>query len=133
MTKQEIFDFVAKFLIKQNQRSVENSQCLYRGPGDLKCAVGCLMTDEEYDKNYEGLDVGSLISRDYLPARLKSECVLLVSLQTAHDRAYDFQTDFKPNMEKVARLYELSMEVFNQSSPVSIMGDDRFSPSNWGV
>jgi hypothetical protein len=47
-TKQDIFNQVARHLITQNHRSVdEKGYCKYRS-GNLKCAAGCLISDEEY-------------------------------------------------------------------------------------
>ena len=53
MTKQEIFDKVAVHLVAQNERSWDYNTCLYRGPNGLKCAVGCLIPDNEYTPEME--------------------------------------------------------------------------------
>lgn len=64
MNKFTLFVKVANHLIKQGQRSrivTENDngqQCLYRGPNNMMCAAGCLIEDQYYDKNYEGVSVG---------------------------------------------------------------------------
>lgn len=55
MTPQEIFDTVVTHLSKQGKRSVNiEGDCLYRGPGGLSCAVGCLIPDSEYVHEMEG-------------------------------------------------------------------------------
>lgn len=59
LTEQEIFDKVASHLLKQGRQSVGGSQCLYRGPDDLKCAVGALIDDKWYDPDVEGCGVWS--------------------------------------------------------------------------
>ena len=48
---QELFDKIATHLLTQGARS-ENSlgKCLYRGEFGRKCAVGCLISDEEYEQ-----------------------------------------------------------------------------------
>ena len=65
-TAQQVFDQVATHLLVQNKRSSapadnqdggEEAQgisgvCLYRH-GDLKCAAGCLIADDEYDPRME--------------------------------------------------------------------------------
>lgn len=58
-TRQEIFDIVSAHLLTQNEKSVvvaHNgvSQCKYRGPRGLKCAIGVLIPDEKYDPSWEG-------------------------------------------------------------------------------
>ncbi len=69
LTNQEIFDKVAKHLLAQNKQSRRDtcyttmtSACLYRTPGGLKCAVGCLIDDEHYDQNCEGVSVSKLVA-----------------------------------------------------------------------
>ena len=56
MTLQEIFDKVKVHLLAQGKPAVDwvTSQCRYRAPDGLKCAVGCLITDEAYTPDIEG-------------------------------------------------------------------------------
>ena len=48
-TAQQVFDQVKTHMMAQYAKSVgQNSDvCLYRGPDGLKCAAGCLISDEE--------------------------------------------------------------------------------------
>lgn len=59
MNKQEIFDTVVTHLFTHGKQATENhgEGCVYRTEGGLKCAAGCLITDEFYSKNFEGLNV----------------------------------------------------------------------------
>jgi hypothetical protein len=62
MTPQEIFNKVATHLLKQNCQAREGEhagQCLYYGPNDTKCAVGCLIDKAHYHTGIEG---GSIVS-----------------------------------------------------------------------
>ena len=55
--KQYIFDRVATHLMTQSRKSVDPTSdklCKYRGPDGCMCAIGCLMTDEEYKPAFEG-------------------------------------------------------------------------------
>jgi len=53
-TRQQIFDQVARHLLKQGKRAVSaQGRCKYRTDDGLKCAAGCLISDEEYDSNFE--------------------------------------------------------------------------------
>ena len=60
MDKQEVFDFVFKFLWEQNKPSTKKrhddggESCAYRGANGEMCAVGCLIHDTEYDPGLEG-------------------------------------------------------------------------------
>ena len=54
MNNQETFDIVAEHLMKQGERSVDVNGCAYRGMGDLKCAVGVLISDADYRHSMEG-------------------------------------------------------------------------------
>lgn len=53
MSKQKIFDTVKAHLLQQGQQSEDSEGCKYRGPGDLKCAIGCLIADEHYTPELE--------------------------------------------------------------------------------
>lgn len=50
LTHQSAFDAVLHHLAKQRKRAIYNDDCVYRAPDGTKCAVGCLFTDEEYNK-----------------------------------------------------------------------------------
>ncbi len=61
---QKTFNKVARHLLTQNQKSVDDSgNCLYRfvnEDGDkLRCGVGALIPDRLYDKKMEGVAPGS--------------------------------------------------------------------------
>lgn len=80
-TEQEVFDYVATHLLTQMRRSSVGNDCLYRS-GELKCAAGCLIADDEYNVSYEGLAWGELVMRGVAP---KDHEDLIVCLQSLHD------------------------------------------------
>ena len=92
MDNQSIFDQVARHLLTQKKRSLRrprpaaNLICAYRGDNGLKCAVGCLISDEDYDPSMEGLSVREGAVRDW---RFKRGYTmfgeLLLRLQEVHD------------------------------------------------
>lgn len=47
MKPQEIFDKVSQHMINQNQFAMYGNECQYYTPHGLKCAAGCLLTDDE--------------------------------------------------------------------------------------
>lgn len=118
-TAQEMFSYAVKKTIFQGKKS-RNTEglCLYRGPDDLKCSVGHLLTDEEADKigNISALDLKVMVNEsleksEVMPMRLHPHLDLLIELQKAHDRAEDddFVTDFLTRAAEVARKYNLEM------------------------
>lgn len=59
MTRQEIFNKVARHLLTQGRAAmVDSVACRYRMELEdgcvLKCAVGCLIPDEDYSESMEG-------------------------------------------------------------------------------
>lgn len=80
-TEQEVFDHVARHLLKQGRRSGDERDCLYRH-GDLKCAAGCLIADGEYDKDFENTSWTRLVEREQVPEAHQS---LIQALQNIHD------------------------------------------------
>ena len=84
---QEIFDFVACHLLTQNAKAVEDSgTCLYRH-GDLKCAVGALISDEDYDCSFEMNSIKILNDKKetIFSDIEKSKLEFLMHLQEIHD------------------------------------------------
>jgi hypothetical protein len=101
---QRIYERARDHLLAQGQRSQRipgTGECLYRGPRGLKCAVGCLITDEAFRRMTEtaplGLDVNSSSVyyrsvKEALASSLGVEAPdvddrlhLLVDLQRIHD------------------------------------------------
>lgn len=69
MTNQEMFDRVKTHLLTQMERAgepnpsyvVENGsapfRCFYHAPNGFKCAIGCLIPDEHYNRELEDKSV----------------------------------------------------------------------------
>lgn len=99
-TKQQIFDQVSAHMLEQNKPSKKlepngfSKMCAYRGgeSGELKCAAGCLIADDEYipemdqtgfvDGKQTGSDWSSLIRRDLVT---DAHSVIISELQQVHD------------------------------------------------
>jgi len=117
-TRQEFFDTTMKKLIEQGQPSYnpETESCLYRGPENLKCAIGHWIPDEDYtpkmeDKSVRGAD-------EYCPTigKLTAEFGLdfLEDLQSAHDsptiaglKGNAWVEQFKIECRNITQKYEL--------------------------
>lgn len=92
MTPQEIFEKVSRHLLTQNKRSMlvvpgdsTDHGCAYRGQDGLRCAVGCLITDEVYEEAktsipkseyaFPGLEEFSVVDDCVIDALVKSGVV----------------------------------------------------------
>ena len=93
MTKQETFDTVVAHLRQQNEKSVgpvtiptgevKQGMNRYRGLGGLKCAVGCLIPDDEYRQYFEDMDLDNIIHE--CKSLKRHDRSLLKRLSTVHD------------------------------------------------
>jgi hypothetical protein len=146
LTKQQIFDKVATHLMAQGQRSAReySSECLYRGEGGLRCAVGFLIADEHYDERFEGSGVGwglvedstDVYGGDYtsLTAKLllgaleaagvdtrnRATIELLGSLQAVHDNRDP--SNWAESLRSVAVKFNLNTDVIAAWWPVGAQG-----------
>jgi hypothetical protein len=55
MTSKEIEDKIIARLVDGTGRAMDSKMCRYRDERDRKCAVGCLIPEELYDPNMEGI------------------------------------------------------------------------------
>lgn len=114
MTKQEIFDKVAKHLLRQNKKAEDNISCLYRTTAGLRCAVGCLIPKRLYDPGIEGCPVESFIQGglseigEQIGLR-PSHQPLLKQLQVVHDDSEPER--WREGLRQVAREHKLNQEV----------------------
>ena len=92
---QEVFDHIINHLVTQGKRSYSDNDkmCLYRSASGMSCAVGCLMSDEEYDPAMEGEEVGNVIRRFKQVSWMAKYRSLLDDLQDLHDEvgSWDYQ------------------------------------------
>lgn len=115
-TDQEVFDYIAAHLLRQNKPSVEEGggSCLYRGPEGLKCAVGACLSDELIDNGTRG-DPELLEGEDvYGAARIL--CIpmegeradLLQALQGVHDG--EDADEWVWRLERLAKRHNLEFD-----------------------
>lgn len=105
-TAQEVFDQVANHLLTQNEKSIfGGSNCKYR-LGNLKCAAGCLISDEEYSEDIEGCAWSTLANREWAP---KAHQNLIYDLQNLHDEAD--VVNWKTGLYHISLKHELEFNV----------------------
>lgn len=119
MTPQQIFDTVATHLFAQGKQALRDDgiHCAYRGQNGTKCAVGCLISDDQYFKGIEGHDVCGVLA-DYsfeCPDWFRQERYLLVDLQDVHDDEdhWGGPEALSIALQRVARIHNLSPTVLD--------------------
>lgn len=118
-TRQEIFDISATHLLSQGVKSVTvnygraTTACLYRGPGELQCAIGVLIPDTLYQPGMEEQTIQSmfvLFPREMASSGLNVEDEdLLRDLQIIHDEC--LVAEWKVLLKDLAERYDLKTEV----------------------
>jgi hypothetical protein len=97
------FDWVADHLIEQDTQSKDNGGgCLYRGPEGTACAVGCLISDKDYEEWFETTAVDDdhiieAVTSSNPVWRIEDKQIhMLMVLQYIHDNhtPYTWQYDF---------------------------------------
>ena len=107
MNNQEAFTTSARHLLKQDRKSLDHRQgCAYRA-GKLKCAIGCLIPDDQYFKNLEGKSVAHIYYQ--IPALEGLDSDLLIALQKVHD---DSRSDnWSSKLQSIAKQHKLKWEI----------------------
>lgn len=117
---QEVFDKVARHLLTQKIQAKVNGQCLYRGPNNTMCGIGCLIPDDLYDLDIEGAAVMDLLDSKQEKYRegiveLFTNCnpTFLSDLQLLHDDTDD-DGDWYQDLEGLAEDYDLDTTVLDE-------------------
>ena len=117
-TEQQVFDQVAKHLLTQNAKALAwSGGCQYRLLLDdgtvLKCAVGCLIADNEYGSKIEGELYGSNEFNEFFGFKDEVPHVeLLSSLQSMHD-GHSVKY-WKERLEQIALEFNLNADVLKE-------------------
>lgn len=93
LNHQQAFDKMLAHVRQQGRPSMNGTACLYRGPGGRMCAVGCLIPDNCYDMNLEGMPASNGAVLDalvgtVLEASLPWRNFLEDAQQSLHDRPF---------------------------------------------
>lgn len=108
MTPQEIFDTVVAHIEAQKVRAHDGLYCCYRTPDGLKCALGCLIPDEDYKPIFEGYMADDLLDIGYTPKWLVENLDMIELLQIAHDVHLEHGLhEWRNQMGAIARRYSL--------------------------
>lgn len=106
-TEQEVFDYIAKHLLKQNKKSKTGDGCAYWGHRGLKCAAGCLIPDDfSLSPRTNNIVWESFTDDNNIT---KAHTKLIRYLQIVHDDSEPF--DWKNNLRQVATQFRLSTAI----------------------
>lgn len=101
--RQHLFDVACTHLLKQGKKSMgvvisndwdaeyiddDTPQCVYRSEDGLQCAVGCLISDEHYQKTLEGNKAGyarAAVCKSFNCNEADVPIHFLMSIQEVHD------------------------------------------------
>lgn len=82
-TEQEVFEYVARHLLTQGKLAGDDGACYYKTrEGNLSCAAGCLIAEDEYDESFENKSWHGLVNLGVVPT---AHHYLIVALQRLHD------------------------------------------------
>jgi hypothetical protein len=116
--RSEIFNHVVDHLRRQGKaskltESCGDQICAYRGDGGAMCAVGALITDDEYQESLEGCGIHTLLKDGILPSSLHERLLpheeMLADLQNFHDDKLSYK-DGAFSKESEERLIKLRNE-----------------------
>ena len=105
-TVREVFNQVKNHVLTQNEKCqlVPHGACAYRNKEGLKCAAGCLISDDEYKEDFECKNWQALVESRHVP---NSHYELIKTLQSIHDNSQPYQwLSLLNNLEEKLHLYE---------------------------
>lgn len=115
-----MFNRVAVHLLTQRKRSMKRGpnkgvpQCLYRTKDGLKCAIGCLIPDSKYDKEFEGKSIHARAVRH--AAGITDDNVWLAGqLQAVHDNR--LPADWWRDLNALAQQFRLNTNAIKHLEP----------------
>lgn len=113
-TAQDVFDQVINHLAQQKERSTEENglSCLYRHEKPdgtiLKCAAGCLISDDEYDSYFEKKRWLNLVKIKMMP---EEHQLLIDDLQKAHDCEFTNGRFLAASLAGIAKIHKLHFDI----------------------
>lgn len=105
-TVREVFNQVKNHVLTQNEKCqlVPHGACAYRNKEGLKCAAGCLISDDEYKEDFECKNWQALVNNGLVPT---AHYELIKHLQDIHDNSSVDQWENKLDLlEQNLQYYE---------------------------
>ena len=120
MKAQEIFDTVAVHLFDQGKRSVDKHFCRYRNDIGLKCAVGILISEEDYfpemDKGNKTIKGLIELYPNKFPEWMSENLGLIQALQSVHDKQENWKSsdNMHDALVEIASIYEVNPDILEE-------------------
>lgn len=115
-SSQEIFDKIVSHLRSQGERAVSAGGACYYRIGKLKCAAGCLISDEDYRESFEGKSIQGLILHSAISPSLfeilSTHSGLIRALQFVHDQEENPHI-WEVEFDRIAKAYGLKVSAWN--------------------
>jgi hypothetical protein len=123
LTDQQIYDKIATHLLTQNRKAMVkgfNGQemCKYRTPEGLKCAIGCLIADEDYNVKLEHAGTVKTVFLPYDGGQLLGPVEMIEAqnnLRRLIFKGLDCRDDYIPDVTR--RLLDELQSVHDHSQP----------------
>lgn len=110
-TQEDIFYQVQDHLLEQKERSVRENgtMCLYKNEKGLKCAAGCLISEEEYKESFEDNTWEDLVKAGLVPI---DHMQLIRKLQLLHDKPIgDDCSNWPEGLEEIKNYFGIKERV----------------------
>lgn len=93
---------IIRHLRKQGRKAEgPDGKCMYRAPNGDRCAVGCIIPDEQYKPDMEGVGATALLPR--VPSLSALDPLMLLRCQVFHDVTTWTRGDVGPRLVHVLR------------------------------
>lgn len=102
-SRQEIFDQVSDHLMRQGEKCFSGTKIVYHS-GNLKCALGCLISEEEFSEEWNVKPWVYLVDHGIAPP---DHFDFLLGLQAIHDRSNPIA--WKLELKEIAEAYNLKL------------------------
>ena len=107
MTKTEVFTRVANHLLRQKKQCIKDGKCMYRGPNNLKCAIGALIPDHKYKREFERGTVSNYPKVLKAAGLTLAQQPLAMALQRLHDDCMVWQ--WKDELLSIAKAFRIKL------------------------
>lgn len=115
-SKQDAFNKVVAHVRSMKSQAINAGSnllevCMYRTEDGKRCAIGALISDDDYHPSIEGNTVRALIAQGKIEQPSWSSPEFLISLQAIHDYTSNWKVHFigETHVQQVADKYDLEV------------------------
>lgn len=115
-SKQDAFNKVVAHVRSMKSQAINAGSnllevCMYRTEDGKRCAIGALISDDDYHPSIEGNNVRTLIAQDKIEQPSWCELNFLTSLQSIHDYTGNWKVHFigEAHVQHIAETFNLEV------------------------